>query len=216
MKKGIKYFTIMAIAYGIGGIGALAVSTIDTLATVLTFAFSYNFLFFLHALTIKKLNPHVLKRSAGKETGEALIYVIAAFVAITLIVASWEYRMVGMQMPQGLTYIGYGLILVAHFLAQSTLNAKAPHGKDRYSEELEGKEGGPYDIIRHPMALVIACIVLSIPFLFCVTYAFIPAGLAVVACLIWVGKKDQWRFVNYDWYYDYTKRVSYRFLPFIW
>ncbi len=215
MGKGIKYFYIMFTAYVVGVIGALAVSLFNF--NVIIYCFSYIFLFALQAGVLKRTQPHAFKRRAGREGGEAMIFIIAALGVITLIVAALEYSMNGEVLPRWCNFIGYGLILIAHFLAQSTLNAYPPHSKDRYGEEeRDVKDGGPYDIIRHPMALVIACIVLSIPLLFCVPFAFIPAGLTVAICLIWVSVKDQWRFLNYNWYYDYTKRVSYRFIPFIW
>jgi protein-S-isoprenylcysteine O-methyltransferase Ste14 len=77
-------------------------------------------------------------------------------------------------------------------------------------------ERGPYDVVRHPVMLSVLLAGISIPLFMGSGIGFIPVGVMLAAVIARVAAEDDWRFNNYEWFYDYTKEVSYRLIPFIW
>jgi protein-S-isoprenylcysteine O-methyltransferase Ste14 len=75
---------------------------------------------------------------------------------------------------------------------------------------------GPYALVRHPMYLGGALVVLATPFALGAVWAF-PWGLATVACLAWrlVGE-EKYLSLHPTGYNEYRAHTRYRLIPFIW
>jgi protein-S-isoprenylcysteine O-methyltransferase Ste14 len=75
---------------------------------------------------------------------------------------------------------------------------------------------GPYALVRHPMYLGGAFVVLATPFALCSAWAF-PWALVTVACLAWrlVGE-EKYLSLHLPGYDEYRERTRYRLIPFIW
>lgn len=113
--------------------------------------------------------------------------------------------------------LGIVLLMSAYVILAQSLKSNAPHAAEKYGEAAaEGADRGPYDVVRHPVMLAVLLGGLSIPLLLGSGIGFIPAGLLAAAVVARVALEDDYRFNNYEWYYDYTKEVSYRLIPFIW
>jgi protein-S-isoprenylcysteine O-methyltransferase Ste14 len=75
---------------------------------------------------------------------------------------------------------------------------------------------GPYALVRHPMYLGGALVVLATPFALGSMWAF-PWSLATVACLAWrlVGE-EKYLSLHLPGYNEYREHIRYRLIPFIW
>lgn len=75
---------------------------------------------------------------------------------------------------------------------------------------------GPYALVRHPMYLGGALVVLATPFALGSDWA-LPCALATVACLAWrlVGEEKHLS-LHLPGYNEYRMHTRYRMIPFIW
>lgn len=112
---------------------------------------------------------------------------------------------------------GLVLLMCCYLILTQALRSYPPHAEEKYGEsEPEEKDRGPYDVIRHPVMLAVLLGGISIPLFIGSGIGFIPVGVLLIAVIARVAAEDDWRFNNYEWFYDYTKEVSYRLIPFIW
>jgi protein-S-isoprenylcysteine O-methyltransferase Ste14 len=76
---------------------------------------------------------------------------------------------------------------------------------------------GPYALVRHPMYLGGALVVLATPFALGSAWGAFPWALVTVACLAWrlVGE-EKYLSLHLPGYDEYRERTRYRLIPFIW
>jgi len=77
-------------------------------------------------------------------------------------------------------------------------------------------ESGPYRIVRHPGYGGILCGCLAMPLCFGSVLSFIPVVLMVIIILVRTYYEDKTLQDELEGYKEYTKKVRYRILPFIW
>ncbi len=75
---------------------------------------------------------------------------------------------------------------------------------------------GPYQIVRHPGYLGSLIMLPSIPLLLDSLWAFIPAVLGIVLLCIRTSLEDQLLQRELPGYVDYSRRVRFKLIPFIW
>ncbi|MBN1579542.1 MAG: isoprenylcysteine carboxylmethyltransferase family protein [Anaerolineae bacterium] len=76
--------------------------------------------------------------------------------------------------------------------------------------------GGPYRYVRHPGYVGAIVFDLTVPFFLGSLYAFVPAGLTVLAIIVRTALEDTTLHAELGGYQDYAQRVRYRLLPGIW
>jgi protein-S-isoprenylcysteine O-methyltransferase Ste14 len=75
---------------------------------------------------------------------------------------------------------------------------------------------GPYALVRHPMYLGGALILLATPFALGSEWAF-PWALAAVACLAWrLVEEEKYLSLHLPGYDAYREHTRYRLIPFVW
>jgi protein-S-isoprenylcysteine O-methyltransferase Ste14 len=75
---------------------------------------------------------------------------------------------------------------------------------------------GPYAIVRHPMYLGAALLLLATPFALGSVRAIILAILAI-GCLVWrLLEEERYLSQHLAGYDDYRRATPYRLVPFIW
>ena len=77
-------------------------------------------------------------------------------------------------------------------------------------------ETGPYSIIRHPGYLGMLLGSLPIPFAFGSALSFIPVIIMVLLVFIRTYYEDKTLMIELEGYKEYSKKVRYRLIPFIW
>lgn len=74
---------------------------------------------------------------------------------------------------------------------------------------------GPYAIVRHPGYTAIILWAMSIPMIFGL-YAGITAGITAILIIIRTGLEDRMLKRELPGYLEYSRRVRYRLIPYIW
>lgn len=159
---------------------------------------------------------HVLYR---KQNFYALLAI--ALLAITFIVSMIDLSYVLSPLPSWTPIFGAVFLFAGNYLLTKSLISLPRHAQVEYLEQdttdvNEIDKHGPYDIVRHPIEAAGLLLALGIPLILSSAWAFIPAGLSIVFILTHAATIDTYRFEEYSWYYDYTKKVSFLIMPLIW
>lgn len=216
MEKRMAIYPLYVI--GVAGVTASAAFMgLDGLLFVLLLLVA----FVMESLVLRYSKPAVLKRSLPLvHWWERLlpplmvVFAVATAVVSVLDILVWKVSVIF----SFLTMMGGAVLLMSAVLITiQSLRAQSPHGEEKYGEvPKEGSERGPYEVVRHPMMLSVMLGGLSIPLFLGSGIGFISAALLAATVVARTAAEDEWRFNNYDWFYDYTKEVSYRLIPFIW
>jgi protein-S-isoprenylcysteine O-methyltransferase Ste14 len=75
---------------------------------------------------------------------------------------------------------------------------------------------GPYRFVRHPGYVGAIVFDLAVSLFLGSLYAFVPAGLTVLAIIVRTALEDATLQTELDGYRDYAQRVRCRLLPGIW
>jgi protein-S-isoprenylcysteine O-methyltransferase Ste14 len=75
---------------------------------------------------------------------------------------------------------------------------------------------GPYSVVRHPGYLGMALFTLLTPLILNSSFAFIPAVITVAVWVLRTAIEDRTLRHELDGYQDYSTRVKYRLVPFLW
>lgn len=174
-------------------------------------------------LLLKKAKPVLFKRRWGTDPIERgyelkLFSAVAVLSAATCFISSMDYFRLrigylgGWLAPVGVILSALGIVLY-----QQTLRAYGPHNGSRYDEEPDAKaEQGAYAQVRHPLASFFLLALLGVPLMFSSWLGLIGWALTAVTTVVYVVKEDRWRFMNYEWYYEYTRQVRHKIIPMIW
>jgi protein-S-isoprenylcysteine O-methyltransferase Ste14 len=90
------------------------------------------------------------------------------------------------------------------------------------SRTVEVQEGqrvvstGLYGVVRHPMYLATLFMFLPLPLILGSLWGLIPFSLYVPVTVIRILNEEKVLSEGLDGYTEYTKKVKYRLLPFIW
>jgi protein-S-isoprenylcysteine O-methyltransferase Ste14 len=178
------------------------------------------FIFVVESLILRFSQPEVLKRKLSAENwwDRALPPLTALFAAASAVLSAYDVRAAQISvLPVWCTLLGIVMVLSAFVVLAQALKSQPPHAGEKYGEiTAEDMGRGPYEVVRHPVMLSVLLGGLSIPLLMGSGIGFAPVGLLIAAVVARVAAEDDWRFNNYEWYYEYTKEVSYRLIPFIW
>ncbi len=114
----------------------------------------------------------------------------------------------------GILLYGIGLGLTFWVFA----NNPYATGSSRIQEDKNQKviSTGPYRLIRHPMYFAMIFFTLSVPLILCSVWAFLPAPLVVGSFIYRCHKEDTLLIDELGGYKEYTQKVKYRMIPFVW
>jgi protein-S-isoprenylcysteine O-methyltransferase Ste14 len=178
-------------------------------------------LFVIGSLVTRSMHPAVLSRRWGRNPlrpwEKNLLLPALLLYPVTAAVGAGDMAHGGSALPSWVVIAGFFLIVAGYVLIIQAFQADAPHALEHYGESpRENGDRGAYDILRHPVALGAMMIGLSLPLLLYSAFALIPAGLQAAVLIGYVVREDDWRFHEYEWYYEYTRKTPYRMFPFIW
>lgn len=167
--------------------------------------------------------PQILQRRWGTDPIERgfevpLLCMACVLAAATCAVSALDYfhlrigYMGGWWAPVGVILTSLGILMY-----QQTLLAYAPHDRSRY-DELPGEDAvkGAYGDVRHPLSGLFLVALLGVPLMLSSWLGLIGWALTAIVMMIYVSKEDRWRFVNYEWYYEYTTQARKKMIPMIW
>lgn len=177
------------------------------------------------ALYLKLKNPGLLKErqtafKRGKKWDRILMSIYGIFALIFLFTAALDAgRFENFNIPIFIKILAFMGILGVYVLAvwcgaaNTYMSSSVRIQKDRGHQVIQS---GPYRFVRHP--LYISNIVFF-PFLALFLgslWALIPAAVIMTLFVIRTSLEDSTLKKELDGYHEYTQRVKYRLLPYIW
>ncbi len=175
-------------------------------------------------LLIKK-NPKLLNQRGKiqadtKKWDKIVILTFFLFaIIITPLVAGLDFRFKLSSLTFYFTYIGIGLYsLSILFSLWPMLHNPFFEGTVRIQKDKDHKvvDTGSYLIVRHPGYLGMLFGSLPIPFAFGSIYSFIPVSIMIFLVFMRTFYEDKTLQNELEGYKEYSQKVKYRLIPFLW
>jgi protein-S-isoprenylcysteine O-methyltransferase Ste14 len=176
---------------------------------------------FLVGVVLFLFDPELLKKrlsikeNSGKQTTVVKLSGLTFFVRF--VVAGLNYRLGWFMLPMFVVKVAVGIFLLSYLIYAEVLRENKYLSRTiEVSENQQVVDKGLYRIVRHPMYTATIFLFLSMPlilgsllsFLVFSAYPFIIARRIIL--------EEELLLKELDGYYEYTQRVKYRLIPFIW
>ena len=157
-------------------------------------------------------------RSREKQK-EQKIYVKLSLVwfVFSFLVPGFDYRFGWSDVPMWLIFVsvavmifGYVLFIVA--MVQNTFASRVIE----IQQNQRVIDTGMYSVVRHPLYLAAIIMYAAWPLVLGSYYALIPTMLLPALLVYRIRNEEAYLRTNLDGYIDYSKRIKYRLIPFIW
>ena len=166
-------------------------------------------------------NPELLrKRLEMKEHEKEQKDVVALsglLLVASFIVAGLDFRFGWSHVSSLLVIISSAVLLVGYALYAEVLRENV-----YLSRVVEAQEGqrvidtGLYGIVRHPMYFAVTLLYLSIPLVLGSWWALLVMSPCILLLALRIKNEEQVLHQGLVGYTDYTKRVRYRMIPWVW
>lgn len=176
---------------------------------------------FIAGIAMMIKNPSLLEKRLNvkeKQGEQQLVVKLSGLMFIVgFVVAGLDHRFKWLELPSWVTIVG-----VVLFLASYVLYAEVLRENTYLSRTIEVQEGqkvvstGLYGIVRHPMYAVTLVLFISMPLVLgsLISLVVFLAYPFIIAKRI--KNEEKVLTEGLDGYEEYTKKVKYRLIPFIW
>ena len=176
---------------------------------------------FIAGIIMMVKNPKLLEERLNakeKEKEQSLVVKLSGLMCLAMfVVAGLDYRYKWLVVDEWVTYVAIGLFIFAYILYAEVLRENTYLSRTiKVSDEQKVVDTGLYGVVRHPMYTATIILFLAMPlilgsliaFFIMLVYPFIIAFRAI--------NEEKFLIKELSGYEEYTKKVKYRFIPFIW
>ena len=163
-------------------------------------------------LLVKRLD---VKEKQGTQKG--VVAVMGLIFLGGFILAGLDFRFGWSQVPLPVVIVASVLFLVGYALYAEVMRENA-----YLSRTIKVEEGqtvistGLYAVVRHPMYMASTVMFLALPLILGSWYALIPFALYPVIMVVRIRGEEKLLTAELAGYEEYTRKVRYRLIPFIW
>ena len=166
-------------------------------------------------------SPSLLeKRLKSKEerTAQTLIVKISALAFIlSFITAGIDFRLDITCVPRGMVAVADVILLVSYALYAEVMRENAYLSRTiEVQQEQKVVDTGLYGIVRHPMYAATVLLFLSIPLVLGSWISFAIMLVYPFVIVLRIRDEEKLLLKELDGYAEYTEKVKYRLIPFIW
>ncbi|MBQ9846062.1 MAG: isoprenylcysteine carboxylmethyltransferase family protein [Oscillospiraceae bacterium] len=166
-------------------------------------------------------SPSLLeKRLKSKEerTAQTLVVKISALAFIlSFITAGIDFRLDITCVPRGMVAVAAVILLVSYALYAEVMRENAYLSRTiEVQQEQKVVDKGLYSIVRHPMYAATVLLFLSIPLVLGSWISFAIMLVYPFAIVLRIRDEEKLLLKELDGYAEYTEKVKYRLIPFIW
>ena len=166
-------------------------------------------------------NPELLRKRLEMKEREkeqrGIVAVSGMLLVASFVVAGLDYRFGWSHLPNIVVTIASVVLLISYVLYAEVLRENIYLSRVvEVQEHQQVIDTGLYGIVRHPMYSAVSLLYLSIPFVlgsWCALVTMIPC---IVMLTLRIKNEEQVLTEGLAGYADYTRRVRYRLIPFIW
>ena len=177
-----------------------------------------------YTLYLARHDPALLKRrteagiSYERETAQKIIVFLLFVVCTALVVVSpLDFRFGWSSVPWYVSVIGDALVAFSFYIFYlvSKVNTYAA-ANVRVEEGQRVVSTGMYALVRHPMYLGALFLVIGTPFALGSWWALLLVPLSVPVLYFRIANEEKVLMRGLPGYTEYTQRVRYRLIPYIW
>jgi protein-S-isoprenylcysteine O-methyltransferase Ste14 len=166
-------------------------------------------------------NPELLrKRLEMKEREKEQKGVVALsglLLVSSFIVAGLDYRLGWSHVSNLIVIIASVVLLVGYALYAEVLRENVYLSRVvEVQEDQRVIDTGLYGIVRHPMYFAVALLYLAIPLVLGSWWALLVMSPCILLLAARIKNEEQVLHQGLNGYTDYTKRVCYRMIPWVW
>jgi protein-S-isoprenylcysteine O-methyltransferase Ste14 len=156
-------------------------------------------------------------RSEKDETQQMIRGVLSLALILLFVVAGIDHRLGWSDVSAPVVAVADVVVVLGFVIVFLTFQANSHAGAIvDVTPNQRVVSTGPYALVRHPMYLGSALIVLATPFALGSAWAF-PWALAAVGCLAWrLVEEEKYLSLHLPGYNEYREHTRYRLIPFIW
>lgn len=176
---------------------------------------------FIVGIVLFLRNPDLLrKRLEMKERDKeqrGVVSLSGLLLVFSLVLSGFDFRFGWSLVPNAVVVLASVLLLVGYALYAEVLRENIY--LSRVVEVQEGQiviDTGLYGIVRHPMYLAVSLLYIAIPLVLGSWWALLPMSLCVLLLLVRIKNEELLLHQGLPGYTEYTKRVQYRMIPFLW
>ena len=156
-----------------------------------------------------------VKEKQGTQKG--VVAVMGLIFLGGFILAGLDFRFGWSQVPLPVVIVASVLFLVGYALYAEVMRENA-----YLSRTIKVEEGqtvistGLYAVVRHPMYTASTVMFLALPLILGSWYALIPFALYPVIMVVRIRGEEKLLTAELSGYEEYTRKVRYRLIPFVW
>ena len=174
----------------------------------------------LGILMLARARDLLRKRLDVKEkqgTQKGVVAVMGLIFLGGFILAGLDFRFGWSQVPLPVVIVASVLFLVGYALYAEVMRENA-----YLSRTIKVEEGqtvistGLYAVVRHPMYMASTVMFLALPLVLGSWYALIPFALYPVIMVVRIRGEEKLLTAELAGYEEYTRKVRYRLIPFVW
>ena len=156
-----------------------------------------------------------VKEKQGTQKG--VVAVMGLIFLSGFILAGLDFRFGWSKVPLPVVIVASVLFLVGYALYAEVMRENA-----YLSRTIKVEEGqtvistGLYAVVRHPMYTASTVMFLALPLILGSWYALIPFALYPVIMVVRIRGEEKLLTAELSGYEEYTRKVRYRLIPFIW
>lgn len=176
---------------------------------------------FIVGIVLFLRNPALLhKRLEMREREKeqrGVVSLSGLLLVFSLVLSGFDFRFGWSLVPDAVVVLASVLLLVGYVLYAEVLRENVY--LSRVVEVQEGQiviDTGLYGIVRHPMYLAVSLLYIAIPLVLGSWWALLPMSLCVLLLLVRIKNEELLLHQGLPGYTEYTKRVQYRMIPFLW
>ena len=166
-------------------------------------------------------NPELLRKRLEMKEREreqkSVVALTGLLLVASFIVAGLDFRFGWSHVPNAIVIIASVLLFIGYALYAEVLRENVY--LSRVVEVQEGQrviDTGLYGIVRHPMYFAVTLLYLSIPLVLGSWWALLTMSPCVLLLAIRIKNEEQVLHQGLPGYTDYTGRVRYRMIPWVW
>ena len=174
----------------------------------------------LGILMLARARDLLAKRLDVKEkqgTQKGVVAVMGLIFLSGFILAGLDFRFGWSKVPLPVVIVASVLFLVGYALYAEVMRENA-----YLSRTVKVEEGqtvistGLYAVVRHPMYTASTVMFLALPLILGSWYALIPFALYPVIMIVRIRGEEKLLTAELSGYEEYTRKVRYRLIPFVW
>lgn len=162
------------------------------------------------------LEKRLHSREKQEEQKQVIILSLLMFVG-GFVVAGFDFRFTWSKLPNGVSIMAAVIFLISYGLYAEVLRENA-----YLSRTVEVQDGqtvidtGLYGVVRHPMYFATVLLFLSMPLILGSLYSFLIFLVYPFLLIKRIRNEEELLKAELDGYKEYTAKVRYRLIPFIW